>query len=78
MGEPCLGHGPGLNVAETKGTGELVGEGKGELEGGADRGGPQVVLRCLSFGISTMPSIQQVLKKLERVKSSVSLGTGMG
>lgn len=43
VGEPCLGHGPGLSVAEAKGTGELVREGKGGLEGGADRGGPQVV-----------------------------------
>lgn len=78
VGEPCLGHSPGLNVAETKGTRELVGEGKGGLQRGADHGSPQVVLRCLSFGISTMPNIQQVLKKLERMKLSVNLGTGMG
>lgn len=66
-----MGHCPGVSMAETKGTGELVRERKGGLEGGADQ-------RHLSFEISTMPSIQQVLKKIERVKSSVNLGTGMG
>lgn len=33
-------------------------------------------VRCMSFGISTMPSIQQVLRKLERVKTFWGQGWG--